>query len=324
MFALTVLTTSIAFAQDWSSLPYTPISAYEAVTNDGGSAYSGGFPVKMYGVVLNNTEDWLDPTAAYDSGVHLWEMGGQAELMVQAVEPGDFGGVFCWIGQNYGNHIAKQDPSFNYSNTEWTAELGRLNLYGGDDVIDPIRAGDLVEIRARVGLNYGGKMNINEAHMSDPSNDFDIVVLQKNYGLPTATALTLSSFKNDDDTFIFDATRQTGGEQYQTTLVELQEVWVDSPVDWTCDNDITVTDGVRTFNVYLGLNPSFDGTELFAPGEHFNVMGIVDQSSATGMDGYQLLALSADNFTAVPEPATLTLLAMSGLAAIGRRKTLRC
>jgi hypothetical protein len=293
MMVVTVLTTSIAFAQDWSSLPYTPISTYEDVTSSGGSAYSGGFPVKMYGVVINNTEDWLDPTPAYDPGVHLWEMGGESELIVQAVEPSDFGGVFCWMGQNYGNHIAKQDPFFSYTDAEWTAELGRLNLYGGDGVTDPIRAGDLVEIRARIGLNYGGKMNVNEAHSNTPANDFEIVVLQRDYGMPTPKELTLSDFKNADNTFIFDATRQIGGEQYQGSLVELQDVWVSSMVNWTTDTDITVTDGVRTFNIYLGLNPAFDGTELFAPGEHFNVMGIVDQASANGMDGYQLLALNA-------------------------------
>ena len=36
--------------------------------------------------MLNNTEDWLDPTAAYDPGVHLWEFGGEAEYYVQAVD----------------------------------------------------------------------------------------------------------------------------------------------------------------------------------------------------------------------------------------------
>jgi hypothetical protein len=29
---------------------------------------------------------------------------------------------------------------------------------------DPLRAGDLVEIRARGGLSYAGKMNVNEQH----------------------------------------------------------------------------------------------------------------------------------------------------------------
>jgi len=62
--AAAVLTASAALADDvdWPSLPCTPISAYQAVNADGSSAYTGGFPVKMIGVALNNIEDWLDPT----------------------------------------------------------------------------------------------------------------------------------------------------------------------------------------------------------------------------------------------------------------------
>lgn len=289
MVIVTVLTTSAAFAQDWSSLPYTPISTYESVTASGSSAYSGGFPVKMYGVVINNTEDWLDPTPAYDPGVHLWQMGGQSELIIQAVEPGDFGGVFCWMGQNYGNHIAKQDPSFSYTDAEWTAELGRLNLYGGDGVTDPIRSGDLVEIRARIGLNYGGKMNVNEAHNNAPANDFEVVVLQKNYGLPTPTALPLNLIKDASNTAIFDPTRAIGGEHHQATLVDLKNVKVLSGT-WGRNRTVTVQDqSGRTLDLYLGLNSGFDSTQ--APPSYFNAEGIVQQSSSSGMDGYSLLAL---------------------------------
>lgn len=320
-----VLTTSVAFADvDWSSLPYTPISAYEAVNSNGSSAYSGGFPVKFIGVVLNNTEDYLDPTPAFDSGVHLFNLGGQAQIYVQAIPgygvAGDFGGVGCWMGQNYGNMPWNADPSFSYTNAQWTAELGRLGFNGGDGVTEPLRAGDLVEIRANMGLQYEGVMNVNEAHNTNPANDFDVVVLQRNYGLPSPATLSLSDLKYADNSFIFDATRQGGGEHYQGTLIDLQDVWVTSATSWASDSDITVTDGVRTFDVYLGLNPSFDGTELFVVGEHFNVVGILDQASANGMDGYHLLAMNAGDFSAVPEPATLAMLAMGGLAVIRRRR----
>ena len=45
--AAALLMASAALAQDWSALPYTAISDYQAVTSTGGSAYTGGFPVRM-------------------------------------------------------------------------------------------------------------------------------------------------------------------------------------------------------------------------------------------------------------------------------------
>jgi len=330
------LTASVAAAQDWSAVPYVQHSTYQAVNADGSSAYSGGFPVRMVGVVLNNTEDWLDPTPAYTSTYVPFAMGGEAEFYMQALrrstlpalgveyyDPSDFGGTACWVGQNYGNLPFKGDPSFSYTDAEWTAELGRLNLCGGDGVTDPIRAGDLVEIRARGGLHYKGKMNVNEQHGNDAATDFEIVRLAGGFGLPAPTELALSDLKTPDDAFVFDATRQTGGERYQSTLVELQDVWVASSADWSADSDITVTDGVRTFNVHLGLNATFDGTDLFAPGDHFDVVGILDQSATHGTystDGYQLLAMNAADFTAIPEPAGLATLALGGMALLRRRK----
>jgi hypothetical protein len=290
-----VLTTSIASAEvDWSLLPYTPISTYEAVNADGSSAYSGGFPVKLIGVVLNNTEDWLDPTPAYTDTYQPWNLGGQAEVIIQAVDynginPGDFGGVFNWMGQNYGNVPWHGDPSWNYTNAQWTAELGRLGLYGGDGVTEPVRAGDLVEIRARMGLNYSGKMNVNEAHDPSPANDFEIVVLQRNYGLPTPTALPLNLIKDAGDAAIFDPTRATGGEHYQATLVDLKNVKVISGT-WGVDQTVTVQDASgRTLDMYLGLNSGFASTQ--APPGYFNAEGIIQQSSSSGKDGYSLLAL---------------------------------
>lgn len=293
-FVVVTLSCTSVFAQvdpvDWSAVPIIKHSTYQAVNDIGQSTYpSDGFPLRLRGVVLNNTEDWLDPTPAYDPEVHLWQMGGQAELYVQAVDANDFGGTAAWMGQNYGNHIAKQDPSFSYTDAQWTAELGRLNLYGGDGMSDPIRAGDLVEIRARIGLNYGGKMNVNEAHSNDPANDFEIVVLQKNYGLPTPAALPLNLIKDNSDVAIFDPARTDGGEHYQATLVDLKNVKVVSGT-WGSNQTVTVQDASgRTLGMYLGLNPGFDSTQV--PPSYFNVEGIVQQSSSTGQDGYSLLSL---------------------------------
>jgi len=299
-----VLMSSVAFARDWESMAYTPISSYQAVNADGSSAYpSSGFPVKMYGVVIANTEDWLDPTPDSFFAPYSFELGGESELIVQAVGAGDFGGVFCWMGQNYGNTY-RADPTYSYTDTEWTAELGRLGLYGGDGVTDPIRAGTLVEIRAHAGLNYGGKMNVNEQHDNDRpdhdpafpaptdgsgAHDFDIIVLDTNYGLPTPTDVPLNLIKDSANSPIFDDTRATGGEHYQGTLVDLKNVKVLSGT-WGSNQTVTVQDASgRTLDVYLGLNTGFNTTQ--APPSYFNAEGIVDQKSDTGRDGYRLLAL---------------------------------
>jgi len=304
-----VLTASVALAQDWNAVACVRHSTYQGVNADGTSAYAGGFPIRMVGVVLNNTEDWLDPTPAYTETYVPFAMGGEAEFYVQSLwEPtlptlgveyydsADFGGTACWMGQNYGNLPFRGDPAFSYTDAEWTAELGRLNLLGGDGVAEPIRAGDLVEIRARAGLHYKGKMNVNEQHSKDTANDFEVVRLVADYGLPAPTPLVLGDLKDPGDAFIFDSTRQTGGERHQSTLVELRDVWVAAPADWAGDSDITATDGTRTLTVHLGLDPGFDGTELFAPGEQFNATGILDQSSTDGVygtDGYRLLVMKA-------------------------------
>jgi len=329
---------SAAFAQDWQSVPVVKHSVYQAVNDDGRSAYSGVFPIRLIGVVLNDTEDWLDPTPAFSLPTG-WppppppQMGGEAEFYIQAVDldgtawdddPGaafdDFGGTACWMGQNYGN-LWLQDGDLSYSDAEWPAELGRLNLQGGTGVTDPIRAGDLVEIRARGGLHYEGKMNVNEQHSIDPANDFEIVRLAAGYGLPTPVELSLSDLKTAADAFVFDPTRAAGPEHYQSTRVKLKGVWVASPADWSANNDITVTDGVRTFQVHLGLDAGFDGTELFAAGEPFDVVGILDQAASDGVystDGYQLLAMDAGDFT--PEPASVALLLLGSLALARRRR----
>jgi len=298
----------------------------------------------MYGVVLNNTEDWLDPTAAYDSGVHAWEMGGEAEFYVQALDrstlaelgvelynPADFGGTANWIGQNYGNHIKHLDPSFNYTDAEWTAELGRLGLYGGDHVATPLRAGDLVEIRARYGLNYGGKRNINENHEIDSAYDFEIVVLARGFGLPDAAELVLADLKNTGNEFLFDETRQTGGERYQSTLVKLTDLLVEDVQTWASDTDILVSDGLgRDFTLHLCLNDSFNTMTPIVPGEIFDATGILDQSSSTGRDGYQLLVMNAEDIQlhsldeTVPEPVCLGVLGLlAGTWGVRRRWRMR-
>jgi hypothetical protein len=296
----------LVHAQDWDGIDFVPHSDYQAVHADGTSAYGEGFPVRLRGVVLNSTEDWLDPTAAYDPSVHLWQLGGQAELYVQAVDSpeatwddGDFGGTACWMGQNYGNHVLRQDPQFSYTDTQWYAELDRLHLWHSGSSIAPlVRAGSLVEIRARGGLNYAGKMNVNEQHTKDPANDFEVVILDEGFGLPNPTAISLSAVKDADDIPIFDPTRATGGEHYQSTWVQIQDVRLADIADWGSDRDLTLADATgRTLQVHLGRNDSFDATP--APAGYFNVAGILDQESFSGQGGYRLLALRASDFSPI-------------------------
>lgn len=324
--AVLVILTAVpaARAENWDLVEFVRHAAYQAVNADGSSGFDlvNGFPLRLRGVVLNDTEDWLDPTAAYDPGVHLFQMGGQAEFYLQAVDlpgeswdDGDFGGTACWMGQNYGNHMMHQDPEFNYTDAEWYAELDRLHLWcEGTEVVPLVRAGMLVEIRALAGLHYAGKMNVNEKHWNDPSHDFEIVILDENFGLPTPTAITLDAVKDAADQPIFDPTRNTGGERYQSTLVEFQNVRFLDDSGWGRNKDLVlVDDSGRSLKVHLGLSEGFD--LVAAPSGWFNVVGILDQKASNqtyAKDGYQLLVMDAGDFAAatVPEPATAALLAM--------------
>lgn len=130
-------------------------------------------------------------------------------------------------------------------------------------------------------------------------------MLDANYGLPTAAAVGLADLKNADNSFIFDITRATGDEHYQSTLVDLGNVQVTGSATWLSNSFVTVTDGQGRTSLNLGRNSSFTGTSLVADGQWFSVTGILNQESgSSGMDGYRLLVTNADAF-AVPEPAAL-------------------
>ncbi|MGC9453746.1 MAG: PEP-CTERM sorting domain-containing protein [Phycisphaerae bacterium] len=338
MFVVAALVVSPTAAQDWSSVDYVKHSQYQAVDSDGSDAYDGGWPIRMVGVVLNDTEDWLNPAPDFDSGYTPWYMGGEAEIFVQAVdldgtgwdpfesEPfDDFGGTACWIGQNYGNHgMYGGDSDFSYTDAEWTAELGRLNFQGGDGVTDPIRAGDLVEVRARAGLHYQGKMNVNEQHSKDPAKDFEVVRLVSGFGMPEAAELTLADLKDGSDTFYFDQTRQTGGERYQSTWIELKDLYLQDG-NWVAQDYVNFTDDDgRTIRVRLGYADGYDWGELGGQwsslfgDDPVSVTGILNQADAAGTGGYYLLALDPDHF--VPEPLSMSLLAFGGTAVLLRRR----
>lgn len=308
-----VLLCGPAAAVDWQNVSVIRHDEYQAVGDNGSSDYDGGFPVRLIGVVLNDSEDWLDPTPAYDPGMHLWQMGGEAEIFVQALtddthplyDPNDTGGTACWMGQNYGNHIMHKDPLWSYTDSDWLAELDRLNLYGGS-AVRPIRAGDLVEIRARGGLHYQGKMNVNEQHDNDfdrdnnwdgygspgdgEIHDFEIVLIQSGFGLPEADVIDLAAIKDASDVAIFDSSRATGGERYQSTRVEIRNLAFQDVSAFGPDTDMVVEDTTgRSLDVHLGRDASFASASTL-PGP-FNAVGIVNQSSQTGMDGYYLMVM---------------------------------
>ncbi len=311
------------FAQDWDSVDWVRHDTYQAVNSDGSSAYpTDGFPILMRGVVLNNNEDWLNPTADYDGGTEAnkdytaWALGGEAEIFVQAVDlsgeswdNADFGGTAAWMGQNYGNHPYKYpggNPAKSYSNAEWYAELNRLQLWHPETTLSDsqlVRAGDLIEIRARTGLHYSGKMNVNENHDNDPANDFEIVILQKNYGMPDAAEIVLSDLMDASNTFIFDETRQTGGERYQSTLIDVKRVRMFQKVDGSGNPQVDdegnplleLRDGSgRALDITLGASESFATAEM--PTGWFDVTGIMNQGAYTGKGGYYLCAMNADAF----------------------------
>ena len=299
----------VATGQDWDAVTLMRHDAYQAVNADGSSAYSGGFPIRLRGVLLNNAEDLWDSTPNYNE--IPGNMGGEWEVYVQAFDDaietyddGDIGGTAVWMGQCYGNLGFIGDPFFSYSDSAWLDELYRIS-HDADTGVE-IRAGDMIEVRARGGLSYKGKMNVNEQHTNGPANDFEIVILAEDFGLPTPTPIGLDAIKYPNDVTIWDATRQTGGERYQGSLVQIRDVSFADATNWAAEADLLLTDATgRTLPVHLGRNDSFDTTP--APDGPFHVVGVMDQDDASGLgtDGYRLLVFNAADFT----PALPTLIA---------------
>ncbi len=323
--------TAAAQPADWDTVDIIKHSTYQSVDVNGFSTYDDTFPVRLRGVVLNNPEDWLS-TAYQNPPVFL---GAQWEIFVQAVnldttaydpDPGstfdDFGGTATFMAQNY----LAVGGTDSYDATAWQQELDRVNHAGGIPGTDPmIRAGDLIEVRARGGLDFGGKKNVNEEHRTETSKDFEIVLLEKGFGLPTPASVTISDLKDSGDGFIFDPTRQAGAEHYQASLVTLTGVEIVDPAGWGSDANLTVTDASgRTIPIYLGLNSSFDG--VAAPVGPLDITGIINQvdvGPGPQTEGYSLLVMNADDIVQVPEPGVAIMLGLVGLLLAGRRREAR-
>jgi len=90
----------------------------EAVDRNGFSSWAGTPPFSIIGVVLNDPSEMLDPAAQFvpwTDGAGLFQLGGQWQVFVQAMMPGDRGGVECWMGQNYGNLPWLYNSDLSYS-----------------------------------------------------------------------------------------------------------------------------------------------------------------------------------------------------------------
>jgi len=323
-----VLATILALASAASAGAAHTHWAIQAVDADG----AGNHPdvgstnkVVLEGVVLNNPEDMLDGAA----GAHPF-MGGQWQVFVQG-EGADHAGTALWMGQNYGK-VSGNHPEDSYTESEWQAEMLRLNYInrvGETGAGHALVMGDRVRVTGYAMFRPGyGKTNINERHNKDAFWDFSVEWLGSNVGALPAEAITLADLQADagaegyDANFpMFDASRLTGSEYYQGTLVRIQEVRFDGG-DWGKDQTLTLTDGTYSLPCRLGISDDFLMPNLLDNEAGFDVIGIFDQESGN-KDGYRIWVMGYDGGTdtlgIVPEPSTLLLL-LPAAAAMPRRR----
>jgi hypothetical protein len=264
----------------------------EEVDTNGVSTWVGSFPFTVTGVILNDPGEMLDSIPNYipwNAGAGVFQLGGEWQVFVQAVLPGDRGGVECWMGQNYGNLPWLHSDSFSYPNSTWADEVARVDH-------DPVtghafRKGDLVTVTGNGSLFYGGMQNINEEHNIDPALNFSISLVASNYGLPTPEVLSLSSVISTNLSptghhDIFDFTRATGGEHWQGMRVRINGLTLVTTNGWNNNSDwpsrfCTAADGEgREFPV---VHPLYDLGP--APATRFDAIGIFLQESGSAVDG---------------------------------------
>ena len=258
----------------------------QAVDDQGNSTFieSGIQYVRIEGILLNSPEQWLDPTA--DATIAPFFMGGEWEIFVQG-EGDDHAGTSCWMGQNYGNLPWVDD---SYTNQEWLAEISWLNRDPNTGYV--FRPGDRVRVTGRY-LFYAGKLNINENHNITPEYDFSMELVTPAVGLPQAEPVALTDLKDDMDRPLFDPDRLEGPEFYQARLVRITDVNVIDPENWGPNADIIVADATgRTFPVHLCLGWGL--SQNTCPTGQIDVIGIMDQNSTDGTQGYRVLVLDYD------------------------------
>ncbi len=255
---------------------------FQAVNEDGKSAFSSSTYVTVEGILLNSPEEWLNPT----QNSNMLNMGGEWEIFIQG-EGDDHAGTACWMGQNYGS-LAWIQPDKSYSDQEWLTELNRLNR--DPNTLYVFRAGDRVRVTGR-HLFYNGKRNINENHNNDPAYDFKVELLKPAVGLPQPIEITLADLRDENNIDIFDPNRLEGGEFYQSRRVRIKNVFIANPENWAPGNTITISDGQGlTFPVRLGIGDGISRYEC--PLGWIDVIGIVNQNGL--INGYYLMSLNYD------------------------------
>lgn len=296
---------------------------FEAVDTNGVSTWNGGYPVTLTGVLLTEPGEMLDPTANFipwNNGAGMFQLGGQWQVFVQAVYPGDRGGVECWMAQNYGNlPWEPHDGSDSYSDAAWSSEVYRVSHDPASGYA--LRKGDRVTITANGSLFYGGMQNVNEEHSTDPAFDFTISLVASNYGLPAPELISLSSVisTNPGPTGhydIFDPTRATGGEHWQGMRVRINGLTLVTTNGWNTNSAwssrfCTATDGEgRRFPL---VHPLYDLGP--APTDRFDATGVFLQESGSATDGtfgYELFVQE----TAPSDAAILSIVVQAGAVVI--------
>jgi len=257
-------------------------SEFQAVNASGEQTYNATERVTLEGILLHDPADMLDPTAD-EAVTELFNISGQWQVFFQG-EADDHAGTVVWMGQLY-NNLPWVALDGGYTNEEFVSELSRLNAA-------KFSPGDRIRVTGYY-LSYNGKLNVNEQHNKNPDHDFTIELVQRGVGLPRPEVITLDDLKDDDDNFIFDPTRQAGGEHYQARLVKIEDVYFADAADWGPHGELAITDGVKTLAVRLGRgNGIYAGSNNLT--EPFDIIGIMDQESPNLIDGYRLYVMDYD------------------------------